>query len=101
MGIPRTPSPTRIEELLQILADACAQRLQGRAGGQRFVGLLARVGIDKSVEQRKLRTPRRAAKGAVPAQPAVNVAKVGHAAARKVREPISSHVFGSSPTTRV
>src|SRR5262249_50083359 len=97
----RLPAPARVEQLLEVAAYTFAQRLQGGGSRGRLVLLLGGIGVDQPMQQRQLGAPRRSATTAIPAETAVDVAKVAHSATRQVREPIPSPVFGASPTTRV
>src|SRR5256885_11115914 len=98
MSVPGAPPPAGVQQFFQVVAHTGAERLHRRGRRKRNVGGLAWIGIHQAVEQGKLRAPGRTAAGGLGA-PAASI--VAHGADRNFKEPISSHVLGSSPTTSV
>src|SRR5688500_5059064 len=95
MWIPGPPSPARVEQFLQVVADADAYGVHCGGRRQRTVRTLRRVGIDKAVEEWKLspsgpRAARALGHGAASA--------VAHDTTWKLTLSISSQVNASSPT---
>src|SRR6267154_1817835 len=98
MRVPRAPAPAGVEQFLEVAADAGAQCIHCGRCGERAIELFGGLGIDKPVEQRKLRPPGpREAR----ALRSVAASTFVHAAGRKLTLAISSQVWVSSPTRSV